>query len=60
MQYDKDYVRELENLIMDTLLPSYIEFCRSKGIDPKSHLILRRLLGAKKLRKEVPILLRKE
>jgi hypothetical protein len=53
------YIKELEDIISDVLLPGYIENCRSKGIPPKTNKILTRLTQARKLLKEVPMLLRK-
>lgn len=40
----RKYIRELEDLIMDVLLPAYISHCRDRGIDPKSSQILAKLL----------------
>lgn len=54
-----EYVKELEDLIMDKLLPGYIENCRTKGIDPKIQEISSHLLKVKKLYKPLPALLRK-
>jgi hypothetical protein len=53
------YIKELEDIISDVLLPGYIENCRSKGVPPKTPKILSRLTKARKLLKEVPMLLRK-
>ena len=58
MKYNEEYVLELENLVMDRLLPAYIEHCRRKGIDPNQHEIVRDLLRIMKKKKEVPILLK--
>lgn len=58
MKYNEEYVLELENLVMDRLLPAYIEHCRRKGIDPNQHEIVKDLLRIMKKKKEVPILLK--
>lgn len=58
MKYNEEYVLELENLVMDRLLPAYIEHCRRKGIDPNQHEIVKDLLRIMKKKKEVPLLLK--
>jgi hypothetical protein len=58
--YSRKYVKELENIIMDDLLPMYIVGCRSVGIDPRANAILRKLLESKNLEKEIPWLLRQK
>ena len=58
MKYNEEYVLELENLVMDRLLPAYIEHCRRNGIDPNQHEIVKDLLRIMKKKKEVPILLK--
>lgn len=51
------YIKELEDIISDLLLPGYIENCRSKGLTPNTSKILVRLTQAQKLKKELPMLL---
>lgn len=58
MRYDLEYVRELENTIMDDLLPMYLAGCRSCGVDPRMNQVLKRLMEARGLRQEMPYLLR--
>lgn len=57
MHYYAEYIKELEDLISDKLLPAYIENCRTKGTDPRISTILSKLLAAQKLKKEVPMIL---
>lgn len=57
MKYNTEYVQALEDLVMDRLLPSYIEHCRRKGIDPNQHEIIKDLLQIMKKKKQVPALL---
>lgn len=56
--YDRAYVLALENIIMDDLLPMYIIGCRSVGIDPKSNLVLKKLMDAKMEQREIPWILK--
>ena len=60
MHYNHAYLEELEDCIMDDLLPMYIIGCRSVGVDPRTNVVLDRLMQAKKLKEEVPFLLRKD
>ncbi len=56
--YDRKYVKLLEDLIMDDLLPMYIIGCRASGVDPKSNLILDKLMKARNEQKEIPWILK--
>lgn len=47
----KKYIKELEDLIMDVLLPSHIQYCRNMGIDPKVNTILKKLMEIRKSRR---------
>jgi hypothetical protein len=58
--YERKYVSALEDLIMDELLPMYIVGCRSTGIDPRANAILAKLMDARKLREEIPWILKAE
>lgn len=58
--YDRAYIKALEDLIMDELMPMYIVGCRASGRDPKSSEVLQKLMAAKKLQKEIPYLLDKK
>ena len=60
MGYNNKYVAELENLIMDELLPMYLVGCRSSGVTPSTSRILQKLLTAQRLKEEVPALLDKD
>ncbi len=59
MHYNGDYIKELENCIMDELIPMYIIGCRSSGRDPNVNPILKRLLEARELKQQIPKLLQK-
>lgn len=54
------YERELEALIVDTLLPAYIEYCRIMGRPNPTRDINSKLLQAMKSRKRLPYLLEKQ
>ena len=56
--FDRSYVKELEDLIMDELLPMYLAGCRSSGRTANMNDILVRLMRAKTARKETPWLLK--
>ena len=58
--YDRAYVKQLENIIMDDLLPMYIMGCRSVGINPNTNIIVSKLIDARKLKEEIPALLNAE
>lgn len=58
--FDRAYVKELENIIMDELLPMYIIGCRSAGRNPMTNAVLDKLMKARILRKEIPYLLNKD
>jgi hypothetical protein len=58
--FDRSYVLELENLIMDELLPMYIAGCRSTGRTPNTSEILKKLTQARSRRSEYPALLDKD
>lgn len=58
MQYSREYVSALEELITDKLLPAYIEHCRRAGLNPNTNEIITELLSIMKKKKEVPFLLR--
>ena len=60
MFYNKKYIKELEDIIMDELLPMYLVGCRSSGIKPNTNKILSKLLEARSLKEEVPALLDKD
>ena len=57
MHYTRDYTIALENLIMDKLLPAYIEHSRRKGIDPNTNEIIRELMLIMRTKREIPALL---
>lgn len=58
MDYEA-YSRELENIIMDELLPMYLVGCRSSGSVNKQNSILVSLMEARRARgKEICALLR--
>ncbi len=59
MHYNREYINELENCIMDELIPMYIVGCRASGRDPNVNPILKRLLEARELKQQIPILLQK-
>lgn len=58
MNYNREYVQELEDLITDQLLPAYIESCRRRGVDPNQNTIIKDLLRIMKKKREIPALLR--
>ena len=58
MNYTEEYIRALEDLITDKLLPAYIESCRRRGIDPNQNSIIKELLFIMKKKKEMPALLK--
>ena len=60
MHYNQEYVKQLEDTIMDDILPMYLVGCRSVGIDPRMNKVLERLVVARALKEEVPALLRKD
>jgi hypothetical protein len=51
------YEIELENIIMDDLIPMYLIGCRSSGIDPKLNTLLKKLIEARGLQREICFLL---
>lgn len=53
------YIKELEDLIMDELIPMYLVGCRSSGRDPKLNLIQKKLLELRSGIVELPALLKK-
>lgn len=53
----KKYIQELEDLIMDVLLPSHIQYCRNMGIDPRTNDILSKLMEIRKNKRKLPYLL---
>lgn len=57
MHYNAEYIAELEDLIMDELLPMYLIGCRASGVDPKMNKMLSRLTSARSLKQQVPALL---
>lgn len=59
MHYNREYINELENCIMDELIPMYIVGCRASGRDPNVNPILKRLLEARELKQQIPKLLQK-
>ena len=56
--YNAKYVKELEDLVQDILLPSHIMWCRSVGRDPETNDILKRMINAKALQDNIPFLLK--
>ncbi len=58
MHYTSQYVKQLEDLIMDKLLPGYIENCRNSGIDPKTNQIISDLMKIRRSKREIPYLLK--
>ncbi len=60
MEYDATYVKKLEDIIMDELLPMYILGCQSQGTQPKQNEILVKLMEARRTsRKQTCYLLSK-
>lgn len=57
MIYNKEYINSLEALIMDELLPAYLEACRLRGVDPNSKLIIKKLLKIMRSKEEIPAIL---
>lgn len=56
----QEYIKELEDLIVNTLLPAYIEHYRLLGRPSPAKEINQKLLSAMKRKKQVPALLQKE
>jgi hypothetical protein len=54
-----NYIKELEDLIGDELLPMYLVGCRAVGKPARTTEILKKLLVLKKLDKPIAALLRK-
>lgn len=52
------YIKDLENFIMEELLPAYIESYSRRGLDANQSYIIKKLLAIMKTKKEVPALLR--
>ena len=57
MQYTQAYTKALEDLILDKLLPAYIEHYRRLGLDPNQNEIIKELLIIMRKKKEVPAIL---
>jgi hypothetical protein len=51
------YIKELEDLITEELLPAYIESQRRRGLNPNASPIITKLINIMKLKREIPILL---
>ena len=60
MQLSHNYVKELELLILDTLLPVYEKYQKSKGIVDPLKCINADLLAQVKSKKKLPALLREK
>jgi hypothetical protein len=58
MNFSDTYEKELETLILDTLLPVYIKYQKAKGIKFPLEGLNERLLRQVKIDKRVPALLR--
>ena len=58
MSMSHTYLKELENLILNTLLPAYIELQKSKGNNAPLKNINPSLLSQIRARKELPALLK--
>lgn len=56
----QEYVQELERLIIDTLLPAYIEHARLSGKKDPLKGINADLLYAMKKKRKIPVLLQKD
>lgn len=54
---NRQYIKQLEDLITDELLPAYIESQRRRGLNPNASPIISKLISIMKLKREVPILL---
>jgi len=52
------YIRQLEVLILDTLLPVYYKHCKEKGINPDNLNLNPELLKQIKTKAELPALLK--
>lgn len=57
MRYTREYTKALEDLILDKLLPAYIEHYRRLGLDPNQNSIVKELLVIMKKKREMPALL---
>lgn len=60
MQYTTKYVKELEQLILDTLLPTYIKYQKSKGVPNPLQGINPLLIAQVKAIKKLPALLKEK
>lgn len=58
MSISHSYVKELENLVLDTLLPIYIKYQKSRGVLTPLNGINPDLLSRIKKKKQLPALLR--
>lgn len=58
MSLSHSYVKELEHLILDTLLPAYIELQKSKGVQEPLKGINKSILSQIRAKRELPALLR--
>lgn len=54
------YEQDLENLIMDELLPIYLVGCRSLGIKSDTNKILKKLMEIRRSRRKLPALLNRD
>lgn len=57
MDYTREYTKALEDLILDKLLPAYIEHYRRLGLDPNQNQIVKDLMLVMRKKREVPALL---
>jgi len=62
MSISREYVRQLEDLIILKLLPIYVEHYKNKNMDPPYDKVLIQFYGKmlKKKSQELPALLRKQ
>jgi len=60
MQFSHNYVKELELLILDTLLPVYEKYYQAKGIKDSLKDVNPDLLAQIKNKKKLPALLREK
>ena len=54
---NREYVKQLEDLISDELLPAYVESQRRRGLNPNASPIISKLLKIMKSKREIPVLL---
>lgn len=57
--YDRTYVKQLEDLICDVLIPVYMQHHRELGNAHPGAEILKKMIKMQKSRREVPALLKR-